>query len=75
MKFAKGDTVTLKSGGPTMTVSEPKMEFGGLVEVVWFSKGGFLRREIFDEALLATWKQSLVEGEPETAVPLVPRQV
>jgi uncharacterized protein YodC (DUF2158 family) len=53
MEFAKGETVTLKSGGPTMTVSDPKMEIGGLVEVVWFSKAGFLRRETFDEALLA----------------------
>lgn len=36
MTFNKGDLVKLKSGGPTMTVTEVAEKPGGYVHCVWF---------------------------------------
>jgi uncharacterized protein YodC (DUF2158 family) len=51
-KFAPGDIVYLKSGGPKMTVSGADMQVEpGWVNVEWFVDE-FVQRDAFDEACL-----------------------
>nr|WP_281405520.1 DUF2158 domain-containing protein [Mesorhizobium sp. B1-1-4] len=38
MAFQKGEIVVLKSGGPKMTVTDPKA-YGGQVDTSWFAGG------------------------------------
>jgi uncharacterized protein YodC (DUF2158 family) len=69
MNFAQGDTVMLKSGGPTMTVEALNWNDTDDVRVVWFSKSNVLRHENFkpcllkkvedDDAVLASLKAKL----------------
>lgn len=56
MIFSTGDTVTLKSGGPYMTVFAAGPD---IVETQWFNKDGELRLGDFRPSMLK--KQELVE--------------
>jgi uncharacterized protein YodC (DUF2158 family) len=47
--FKVGDVVTLKSGGPGMTVTESEE---GAVKVLWFNIKGDMKTGVFDPALL-----------------------
>ena len=58
-KFAKGQTVQLKSGGPCITVEDPK-GYGGTVECVWFA-GAKREQAAFDPETLVPWEHSKKE--------------
>jgi len=53
--FKKGDIVQLKSGGPAMTVEDPK-NYAGDVDCVWFA-GARRSRAPFDPESLISYEE------------------
>ncbi|AOZ05953.1 YodC family protein [Cupriavidus malaysiensis] len=65
-QFKKGDLVVVKSGGPTMTVSElGDYSFAGGTEdgvkCVWFDQKSIKCEDVFDAAVLKLAPTSFVE--------------
>lgn len=56
--FEEGEVVTLKSGGPKMTVLGVD-ELRGEVDVVWFNEDGELRSKTVQDILLMSVKQQV----------------
>lgn len=55
MKFAEGDVVTRKTGGPMMTVEDTRSD--ELVSVVWFDSENHVHRDCFAACSLIKWQQ------------------
>ncbi|MBC3364130.1 DUF2158 domain-containing protein [Pseudomonas sp. SWRI154] len=55
-KFASGDVVTLKSGGPNMTIKHMEEDLGDVIGVqitcTWFDKSKELQHAIFGENMI-----------------------
>lgn len=54
MKFAEGDVVTRKTGGPMMTVEVTRTD--DLVATVWFDASNHVHRDCFAPSTLLKWR-------------------
>lgn len=61
-RLSRGDIVTLRSGGPPMTVSRVHRA-RKLIECYWFDLEGRLRKRAFPR--IAIWKLEQETGQPE----------
>lgn len=54
MKFAEGDVVSRKIGGPLMTVEDSRSD--SFIAVVWFDIEGRVQRDSFAPTTLHKWQ-------------------
>ena len=61
MKFAEGDVVSRKTGGPFMTVEDVRdASFPGdvaLIHTIWFDADNHVQRDVFAANTLIKWQE------------------